>query len=174
MGTADSGQSCRPSCYVVSGDECEIYSMQNARNVWSYESFGYSSCLNFGSSEVRVLRGLWRQHCNMWWRLYLGWETDSYEVFGAPSGTGCARSCENSCEMKLYSKGTDCRIRQTALRNSAENHLFHISLLTHFFTSLPFRTSPRSFPLLLHVQLISILPTLYRRDKKVPFDIQIV
>jgi hypothetical protein len=72
---------------------------------------------------------------------YLGRETESYDVFSAPSGTGCARSCVNVCKMKLYRKGTGCRIRQIGKRpygvlRKITYFLFHIQLLTPFFTSV--------------------------------------
>ena len=74
---------------------------------------------------------------------YLGWETESYQVFSAPSGTGCAQSYENFCEMQFYREGVDCRIRQSGkspheFLRKITSFVFHISLSTPFFTSVPY------------------------------------
>ena len=72
----------------------------------------------------------------------LGRETESYEVFSAPSVTGCARSCENFSKMELCREGTDCRVGQfgtwaSEIGRKIASFIFHISLLTPFVT--PFR-----------------------------------
>lgn len=119
--------------------------MQSARDLWSYKTTRLRQLIRFrwfrGASASGFVTSAMQHVITPTCCQYLGRENESCEVFSAPSGTGCARSCENFCKMKLYREETDCRKSQFSKRPSEilrkiTSFVFHISLLTLFFTSV--------------------------------------